>query len=240
MTVSADQTGIFIVEEVTYGVVPSSPAFLELPIVSETLATNANTTTSNTLNPDRQLVDSILTGIDISGSLEIELARTPAFDLLMESAFGDDIDISGAPAWALTVGGTRKSFTLMKRWPDPAGVFGTDWLYHIYQGCVVNTITVNMSAGSEVTASISLVGKEVDADTATVEPTTPSYTSPASFNVLRAPLVQDIVLDNAGNTLATAIGDACVTDMVLTLNSGTRGIQCLGTLGNKDTVLGRF
>lgn len=240
MPVSADETGIYIVPEVTYGVVPTTPAFVELPIVSESLATNANTTTSNTLNPDRQLVDNILTGLDVSGNLEIEVARTTALDMLLESAFGEVFDKTGAPAWTLNVGTTKISFTIMKRWPDPAGTPGVDYLYHIYQGCVVNTFNINMSAGSEVTASIAIVGKEVDADTATVLPAGATLTSPSAFNVLRAPEVQDIVLDNVGGTLATAIGTSCVTDLVLAMSANVRGIQCLGTLGNKETVLGRF
>lgn len=240
MGISADETGIYIVEEVTYGVVPTNPVFQELPIVSESLATNANTTQSNTLNPDRQLVDSILTGLDVSGNLEIEVARTPALDLLIESAFASDFDVSGAPAWTLSVQGVMKSFTIMKRWPDPAGTPGVDYLYHIYQGCVVNNLTFNMSAGSEVTGSIAMIGKEVDADTATVAPVGATYQPLTKFNVLRAPEVQDIVMDNVGGTLALAIGDACVTDITLSMSANARGIQCLGTLGNKETVLGRF
>ncbi len=240
MGISADETGFYIVEEVTYGVVPATPIMIELPIVSESLATNANTTQSNTLNPDRQLVDSILTGLDVSGNIEIEVARSPALDLLMESGFASDFDISGAPAWTLSVEGTMKSFTMIKRWPDPAGTPGTDYLYHIYQGCVVNSMTFNMSAGAEVTASIAMIGKEVDADTATVAPVGATFTSVTKFNVLRAPEVKDIVLDNESGDLATAIGTSCVTDLVLTMNANARGIQCLGTLGNKETVLGRF
>lgn len=238
--ISADETGFYIVEEVTYGVVPTTPTMIELPIVSESLATNANTTTSNTLNPERQVLDSILTGLDVSGNLEIEVARSPALDLLMESGFASDFDISGAPAWTLSVEATMKSFTMIKRWPDPAGTPGVDYLYHIYQGCVVNSMTFNMSAGAEVTASIGIVGKEVDADTSTVAPSGATFTSVTKFNVLRAPEVQDIVLDNVGGTLTTAIGTSCITDLVLTMNANARGIQCLGTLGNKETVLGRF
>lgn len=240
MSVSADETGIYIVEEVTYGVVPTNPVFLEMPVVSETLATNPNTTQSNTLNPDRQLVDNILTGLDISGNLEIEVARTEALDLLMESVFASEMDITGAPAWTLSVEAIRKSFTILKRWPEPGGVAGVDYLYHIYQGCIVNSMAMTMNAGSEVTGSIGIIGKEVDADTLTVMPVGATFPAITKFNVLRAPEVQQIELDNVAGTLALAIGDACVTDLVLTMNANARGIQCLGTLGNKDTVLGRF
>jgi len=238
MPVSSDQVGIYIVEETVYGVVPDSPVFLEMPVVSESLAPNATTTQSNTLNPERQVLDNVLTGLDVSGNLEIEVARTPALDLIMESVFASDIDIVGAPAWTLSVESTKKSFTLMKVLPDPASP--GNFIYHIYQGCVVNSLTMTMNAGAEVSASIAIIGKEVDADTATVEPTLATYPALASFNVLRAPEVQNIVLDNVGGTLATAIGASCVTDIVLTMSGNVRGIQCLGTLGNKETVLGRF
>ena len=237
MAISADETGFYIVEETTVGVIPATPAWQPLPIVSESLATNAATTVSNTLNPQRQTVDSILTGLDVSGSVECELARTPAMDLIFESAFASTWDTATAPpAWSLSVEGTKLTFSVMKRWPDGAGGF----IYQLYSGCMVNTMAFTMSAGAEVTVSIGIVGQSVDADRATVEPVGSTYLTLSEFNVLRAPEVTDILLDNAGGTLAPELAGQCTTDMVLNMNANVRGVQCLGTLGNKDVVLGRF
>ena len=44
MPISADDTGLYLVEEQVAGTTPASPVWMPLPIVSESLATNANTT----------------------------------------------------------------------------------------------------------------------------------------------------------------------------------------------------
>lgn len=237
MAISADNASFYIIAETTVGVVPDPASWMPLPIVSESLATNASTTVSNTLNPQRQVVDSVLTGMDVSGSLECELARTPAMDLLFESGLASTWDkVTAPPVWDLSVEQTKLTFTIMKKFLDAVGTY----VYQIYSGCTVNTMAITMSAGAEVTISIGIVGETVDADTNTVEPLNSDYQTLTSFEVLRAPEVKDIVLDNAGNTLDPVLSGVCTTDMTLNLNANVRGIQCLGTLGNKSVVLGRF
>lgn len=237
MAISADNASYYLVEETVVGTIPDPAVWMPLPIVSESLATNATTTISNTLNPQRQVVDSILTGMDVSGSLECELARTPAMDLLMESMFASVWDKATAPpAWSLSVESTKLTFSIMKRFDDGAGGF----IYQLYTGCTVNTMAISMSAGAEVTISVGIVGEQTDADTSTLEPPNSTYQTLAEFNVLRAPEVKDIVLDNVGGTLAPQLAGVCTTDMTLNLNANVRGVQCLGTLGNKSVVLGRF
>lgn len=235
MPISSDNVSIYIVEETVVGTTPDPAVWEPLPIVSESIATNATTTVSNSLNPQRQVVDSVLTGMDVSGSLECELGRSPAMDLLLESGFASTwVDTLGD--WKLSVESTKKTFSLMKKIDDTAGGFK----YQIYKGCTVNTMATTMTAGAEVTMSIGIVGETADADRSTVEPPNSSYNTLSTFNVLRAPEVKNIVLDNEGGTLAPELTGVCVTDLTLNLNANVRGIQCLGTLGNKSVVLGRF
>ena len=238
MPISADSTGLYIVKETVSGETPASPVWLQFPPVSESVATNATTTISNTLNATRQVLDSILTGMDISGSVEIELARTPAMDLILESVMASAWDVTGDPNYTMSVGLDQVTFSLMKRWPRPGSP--GDYIYNIYTGCTADTLSVTMTAGSEVTASVGLIGKGVDAALNTTEPVGSTYPALTDFNVLRAPGVKGITLDNEAGTLAPLITDSCTTDITLNVTNNGRGIQCLGTLGNKETVLGRF
>jgi len=235
MPVSADQTQIAIVRESTYGVTPATPIFLILPITGESLVGNANTELSQSLNPSRQDLDSILTGMDVAGSLDFEFAKTPAMTLMLESALGSDT-VSDTTNRDLFVGQDQISYTVEKRWPDPATP--GEYLYHRYTGCVSNTFTLNMAAGASITGSCGVIGKQLTTDTTEIVGAT--YPDLTSFEVFRGPDVASITIDNEGGTLAPTLTDACVTDITVNLNNNYRGIQCLGTLGNKETVIGKF
>lgn len=235
MSVSADNTQLAIVQESTYGVTPANPAFLILPFTTESLVGNASSEFSQSINPSRQNLDSILTGLDVSGGIDFEFAKTAAMTLLMESALGKEV-VTSSYDQDLTVGPTRISFTVEKRWPDPNN--DGQYLYHRFPGCVVNTMTLNLSAGAPCTGSADLIGKELIPDESMISGAT--YTEPTNFVPYRGPTVNQVTLDNAENTLAPSISGSCVTDVVININNNYRGIQCLGTLGNSDTVIGTF
>lgn len=235
MPVSADTTQIGIVEESVYGVTPANPVFEILPITGESLVTAATTELSQTLNPNRQVVDSILTGLDINGALDFEFAKSPAMTMLLESAMGKDVAVNGTDE-EFIVGVDQISYTIEKRWPDP--VNAGQYLYHRYTGCVVNTMTLSLSAGASVTGNAAVIGKSPVTDVAMIPGAT--YNQVVNFNVFRGPDVKDIILDNEAGTLAPFVTGSCVTDITININNNYRGIQCLGTLGNKETVIGTF
>jgi len=235
MPVSADTTQIAIVQEATYGVTPASPTWLIMPITGESLVATANSELSATLNADRQSDDSFLNGIEPAGSLDFEFAKSPAMTLLLESAMGKATATSTTDR-TLTVGLDQISFTVEKRWPDP-NTPGS-YLYHRYPGCVANTMTLTFTAGTKCTGSCGLIGQALVTDDAVVAAST--YPPITEFNVFRGPDVTQIELDNAGGTLLPTLTDSCVTDIVINLNNNYRGVQCLGTLGNKETVIGKF
>jgi hypothetical protein len=234
MPVSADTTQYGIVKETIYGVTPTTPVFQLLPLTSDSLVAGANTALSQTLNPLRQTEDSFLNSIDVAGSLDFEFAKTPAMTILLESSMGKALATDASGNESLIVSNEQISYTVEKRWPDPAtpGSF----LYHRYKGCVSNTLSLSMSAGDTVTGSVGAIGKELVTDTAII--TGATYVTATSFEVFRGPDVSQIILDNAGGTLAPTISDACVTDITINLNNQYRGILCLGTLGNKEVVIG--
>lgn len=234
MPISADLTQIAIIEEATYGTTPATPAFLVFNITGESLAGNAQTQISNSLNSNRQTSDSFLNGLDVSGSLEFEFSKSPALTLLFESAMGD-ATVSSTTNRDITVGNDQISFTIEKRFEDASnpGVY----LYHRYRGCVANTMSINMTAGAEITGSVGIIGKDMVTDTAIIS----GATYPAvTVDVFRAPDIDSIVLDNVGGTLAPTLSTSCITDTTININNNYRGIQCLGTLGNSEVVIGTF
>lgn len=234
MPFGADLTQIAIVEEATYGETPLTPPFEVFNITGESLTGNAATALSNSLNNNRQTSDSFLNTLDVSGSMEFELSKSDALTLIMESAMGSDVVVATTNR-DLYVGNTQKSFTIEKRFEDASnpGVY----IYHRYVGCVANTLTLSMSAGSEMTGSVGIIGKELQTDTAII--TGATYDIP-TVDVFRAPDVDSIVLDNLGGTLAPTLSTACITDTTININNNYRGIQCLGTLGNSEVVIGTF
>ena len=234
MPISSDLCQIAIIEETTYGTTPATPAFLVFNITGESLAGNAQTQISNSLNANRQVSDSFLNGLDVSGSMEFEFSKSPALTLLFESAMGSDVVVSTTDR-DLYVGNAQKSFTIEKRFEDASdpGVY----LYHRYRGCVANTMGITMSAGSEITGSVGIIGKDMITATAIIS----GATYPAvTVDVFRAPDVDSIVLDNLGGTLAPTLSTSCITDTTININNNYRGIQCLGTLGNAEVVIGTF
>lgn len=233
--ISADVMQIGIVKEATYGVTPANPVFEVLPFTSEGITADVSTTESAMMNPDRQVLDSILQSVKAGGPIATELAITPALEILIESLHLHDLvavapAISGMPPLKETfIGKDQISFTVEKRFPDPKnpGAF----LYHRIPGCVANTMSFSVSPGNAATVSFGIIGTTLETDSSMLAGAT--YKTPVNPIVLRGPDVIGIGI--AGATMATD----CFGDVSVDVNNNYRGIQCLGHLGDKETVFGR-
>lgn len=81
-----NRVAIGIVEESTFGVVPSSPAFQSLRITgTPNLAYEPQTIVSNEIRSDRQVADLILVGAQAGGDIGMEMSFA-AFDTILEAA----------------------------------------------------------------------------------------------------------------------------------------------------------
>src|SRR5262245_40317093 len=84
---NTNRFGLRLVRESSYGVVPTAPQLLQLPITgAPDLAFAHETVTSDLIRADRQLDDLILVGGEAAGSVPSELAFG-CYDLLLEGAF---------------------------------------------------------------------------------------------------------------------------------------------------------
>lgn len=235
MAVSTDLVQVALIKEATYGVTPATPAFQVLPLTGESVSANVQTTESALMTDERQTLDLILQNITAEGDLNTELAVTPAMDILIESAMAEDLVIlapviSGAPdIYETMIGSTQTSFTLEKRFPDPASP--GNFLYHRIPGCVVNTLGMATSSGEAATITFGLLGKELVTSSTLI--TGATYVDPTDIIVLRGPDTITLDIDSA------AVGVECFSDFSFNLNNNYRGIQCLGSIGNREVVIGR-
>ncbi|MBW1672129.1 MAG: hypothetical protein JRJ45_00535 [Deltaproteobacteria bacterium] len=258
MPVSSDLVRISIGEEGAddYGSETALPTtFYELPITSEGMMPEVQVSLSNLQSDNRQVLDSLLNGINAQGDISTELVICPALKLVLESAMANDVDPAPAPVGGadpanmeeVKVGVLQKSLVVVKRFPDPEGTPDVDFLYHIITGVVVNTLNVNTSPGSPVAYGLGLIGKEyvvgATGDTGLGEAGIIDIVDVATATPVVDPVVlrsPDVVnLQFGGAPLTDAALGRCFGNFGFTLNNNYRGIQCIGSLFNKNVAIGR-
>ena len=244
--VSADLLQLAIVEETVPGTTPTTPTFLVLPVTSESLAGNASTQTSNTLNPSRQVTDSILTNLETGGDIAIEFTLNAAVKLLLGSAMAyvfvpaDGTPFPVPPANAPGVSpmgadignpdnnGAKRTFTAEVRFPDP--INAGQYLYQRFTNCGVDTFSITADPENPVTASFTVMGGVPSTDTAIIAGAT--YTPAGDPDYFRGPDFLTLQFGSLTGALP------CMSAFTLNLANNMRGQKCLGTLGNKDILLG--
>lgn len=223
MSTSSDLVQVSFVPEVTYGTTPANPAFKLVRITGEGIAFAPSTTKSNEMNPYRQVTDSILTGGQVSGDLSFELAYETWFEELVSGAMCADWRNDNT----VHIGTVLKSYTIEKKIPVPGGTTQ----YHRFTGCCVSQFSLDIKPNAPITGKFTFVGKAPVIDTAAIAGAT--YTDPALNPVMTAPRVVGIEIGGV-----SAISK-CFNNLTFTLNNNTRAIECIGTLGPRETVLGR-
>lgn len=119
---STNRVALAKVREVTFGVIPTNPAFKAVRQTSSSLAANPQTKISNEIRADRQVSDLILVGEEAGGNVGGELAFGVADDDFEEALQGtwsnspsitvvtSDIEISDVSATAITVAAGGAAF----------------------------------------------------------------------------------------------------------------------------------
>lgn len=222
MSTSTDLVRVAFVPEVIFGTTPANPNFALVRMTGEGIAFAPTTTKSNEINPYRQVTDSILTGGQVTGDINFELAYEEWFETLLAGALCNDWNGDD-----LKIGLELKSFTIEKFIPVPGGVDQ----YHRFTGCVVSQFSLDIKPGSPITGKFTFLGKAPSVDTAQIAGA--SYSQPALNPVMTAPRVVGIEI---GGIPAIS---KCFNALSFTLNNNDRAIECIGTLGPRETVLGR-
>lgn len=235
MAISAEQVQIAIVQEAVYGTTPATPVFQVMPLTGEGVVAEVASTTSAMMTDDRQVSDLITTSISAAGDITTELAITPAMKVLLESAMAEDfVTLNPAivglpPSDESMIGNTQLSYTIEKRFPDPATP--GSYLYHRAAGCVTNTASFAVTPDGPATISFGIIGKEFTNAETIISGAT--YVEPSSPTVLRGTDVSTIDIEGL------SIAANCFGAFGWEINNNYRGILCLGYLGNKEMALGQ-
>lgn len=122
---SANRTGLYRAKETVWGVVPTSPVWIETRMTGESMNDNLTTEISKELRQDRMIPDLIPVDASPGGSFNIEMSPA-SFDDLIESAlmstWGAELNIASSVIAAAT--GAGPHFTASSGTPFSAVVVG--------------------------------------------------------------------------------------------------------------------
>lgn len=208
MSSGARQTTLLI-PEVTPGVTPTTGAWDTLRFTSNTLSPTVNTQVSDEISAGRVSQGSVVSSADIQGDIVGELSYG-TFDKLLEAAFYG----TWSEAGVLTVGDTRRTFTIAKNFND-IGVYG------LFKGMHVSVFTLDVPSDGKVTTTFTLMGMDyTDSETAPAGTINPPTTTPFMSNINIGTLLVD------GRSLE---GEACVSAITVNLDNTLQAQRCIGT-----------
>lgn len=188
------------VPEVTYGTTPATPAMQVYGITGTTLALSKNIIESETINPNRQLMDVRHGMRQVGGDVTVEMAYG-AFDLWLQAVL--------CGTWAADVlvpGTTRRSFSVMRNFTD---LGGGALPFHTFVGVEFNTLSLSIAPDAMVKATFGCIGKNwAMAGTAPVGTTYPDVSSATPFDSF------------TGSISIDGVAVATVTEITLTVENG--------------------
>jgi hypothetical protein len=155
------QHSLHYIAESTYGTTPATPTWTPLPHNATTLALTKDAIESEKLRGDRQIEDFRHGNKSIGGDVTSEM-EYGAFDDILEAVM--------CGAWTTNVlksGTTRRSFTLERKFADLATPE-----FHRYEGVEFNSMAISIAPNSMVTATFSVIGKDLSLATAEVASST--------------------------------------------------------------------
>jgi len=251
MAVTSDTLRLAVVEEVTVGVTPATPAWDLIRTTGEGLSYTVNTTQSDEMGGiNRGVKDNILVGAEVTGDVAFEMSKHVALEDLIAACLGNDwaadpLSVPGAGTDKVYDFSTRRTFSFEKRFTiDSTPTYN----YHRFTGCLVDTMSISITPNEPITGSWGFIGSEMTTEAAEVVAST--YAIAGTAPIMTAPLVTGIELlspagidDTTGAPLGSPVAwlnNACFTGLDMSFNNNGRGLACIGELGVRETVLGRF
>jgi hypothetical protein len=149
------------IAEATYGTTPATPQTQLIEVVSFDADLQAEQLNSATIRADRQIGFSRRGNLGVEGTLEIELVPDN-FDWAIEAVLGGTWT-----AGVVKVGNTERSFSIEEGFTDLPE-------YRVFNGVVVNTMSMEVTPTALVTASFGLIGKGTSALSGTSIDSTPT------------------------------------------------------------------
>ena len=225
---SSNRTDIKMVQETVLGTTPATPAFDSIRYTGESLNYNISNVTSKEIRSDRMTADSVATGGDATGGLNIEFSAI-SFDKLIEAAMASSwvLDSPVLGEDTLKNGLTLKSFTTQKVFNDTDVV-----TFQNFPGTCVNTMNLNIEQKSIVTGSFDL--KALDSSmtvTQFVGATTNAAATTSVMNTVSG--ITSIIENGVASTNK-------FKSMTLAISNNIRAQDAIGTFGHIGLVLGKI
>ena len=201
------QHSLHYIAESTYGTTPSTPTWTPLPHTGTTLALSKDGIESEKLRGDRQVEDFRHGNKSVGGDVSAEMEY---------SAFDDIIEAVMCGTWSsdvLKTGTTRRSFTLERKFADLATPE-----FHRYTGVEFNTMSLSIAPNAMVSATFSVIGKDIALATSEVASST--YSADAGntpFDSFTGSITE------GGSSIAT------VTSLEMTIENGLEPLFSVGS-----------
>lgn len=200
------QAELSYIEEVTEGTTPVTPAMKLVPTTGFSPELTKEGYQSGDLRADRQVVD-FRHGFASTGlGLDFEL-KHGEFDSLLEAAFFGAFSTN-----VLKVGTTKKSFSMEARYTDIAR-------YHLYNGLLVNSMSLSITTDATVNGSFGLLGRGVVASGTPIDAVPDAVGAKRSFDSFSGTI-------NEGGA-----GIAIVTGLELSLENSLEAQKVIGSAG---------
>lgn len=105
--------------------------------------------------------------------------------------------------------------------------------YQRYRGCTYSVLSIDVAPAEDVEGSVTIVSGVPELDGLPIAGAT--YTSAGASPIFTAPQVVAISMGDL-----FSIGTHCWSSLNISLDSQNRGIQCIGTAGEREVVLGQL
>lgn len=230
--ISADTTRVAFIPETTAGVTPATPVLQIARITSEGLSFNPSTTLSNEFNANRQVTDVIVSGGSSGGDFGFELSRNPWFEEMLQGVFGNDWGATLADR--LEVGTILKTYTVEKTFPSNPTATPPEHDYHRITRAMIDAMTLTFTPTAAATGTITVLGGSFTRSHDMLAGAT--YQEPGLRPVMLGADVIPVVF-RIGEVNYTTW---CISQIVVNFRNNGRAIECLGTIGAAEMMLGRF
>ncbi len=159
---SSARHNLSYVPEVTYGVTPASPAFLDFQHSACSLALSKEGSASNTIREDRHIHHYRHGLKQVGGEITSEFSPLALDDILAAVLMGSWV--GGSSPYTLSPGTTRRSFSIMRHFKDQGS---GDKPYHLFKGVEFNTLALGISTKADASFKVGCIGSNLDlSDTA--------------------------------------------------------------------------
>lgn len=193
------RAGLSYVAETVFGVTPATPSLIQLPYSSHTLSLSKERVSGNDILPDRMARTDRHGNRSAAGDIVVDL-RKGDYDPLLESAFFSTFSTN-----VIKIGTTPKYFSI----EDAATDINQ---FRLFTGMAVSSLAISIKPNQMVTATFSMVGKDMTLSGTSVDP----VKTPASVN---APFDSYSGLMRIGNAGGALSSSAIITGIDFTINN---------------------